>query len=336
MPITTDAAFRQFCSKISPSKFERHKASVSHNYIRRVITNRNVWDPFFPRIQRDFLIGSAVRWTKISPVDDIDVFMVMDGSGLSYIENGQVVPSTIESSGKLPNPLYDLCDLDGMLNSVRVLNKFRDTLKLTYPDSKIRRDGQAITVHLSSLGFTIDIVPAFYIRPLLVDTPRYCIPMGHNIRDWKITNPDLDKARVHAANKIHNGMASHIIMALKYWNKYRNRNRLSSYHVEVMCLALLGINPIQDYAEGIFRVFQGAPDFTSRYYLDPKGLGGPPIDEYLSYDVRKRTIERLRDHQDIAYLAYAFALLNDHKQAIAQYRNIFGSAFPEFDTLLYR
>jgi hypothetical protein len=335
MPSTTDAAFRQFCSSISPSKIAREKASVSHNYIRQVLTNRNVWDPSFPRIQRDFLIGSAVRWTKISPLDDIDVFTVMDGSGLSYIENGQVVPSFIESSGKLPNSLYDLCDLDGMLNSVKVLNKFKNALKLTYPNSEVRRDGQAVTVYLPSPGFTIDIVPAFYIQPLLVDAPRYCIPMGHNIRYWKITNPDLDKARVHAANKIHNGMASHIIMFIKYWNKYRNRNRLRSYHVEVMCLALLGTDPIQNYAEGIFRVFQGAPDFTSHYCSDPKGLE-PPIDEYLSYDVRQRTIERLRDHQDIAYLAYGFALLNDHKQAIDQYRNIFGPVFPQYDTLLYR
>ncbi len=335
MPSTTDAAFRQFCGNISPSKFERQKASDSHNYIRQVLANRNVRDPSFPRIQRDFLIGSAVRWTKISPLDDIDVFTVMDGSGLSYIENGQIVPSIIESSGKLPNPLYDLLDWDGMLNSVKVLNKFRDTLKLTYPDSKIGRDGQAITVHLSSLGFTIDIVPAFYIQPILIDAPRYCIPMGHNIRDWKITNPDLDKARVHAANKIHNGMASHIIMFIKYWNKCRNRNRLSSYHVEVMCLALLGTNPIQDYAEGIFRVFTSAPDFMNRSCPDPKGLG-PPIDEYLSDDVRQRTIERLREHQGDACHAYISAFRNDHKQAIAQYRNIFGSAFPQFDILLYR
>ena len=332
MPSTTDAAFHQFCSKISPSKFERHKASVSHNYIRQVLTNRSVWDSSFPRIQRDFLIGSTVRWTKISPLDDIDVFMVLDGSGLYYMQNGQIVPSIIESSSKLPNPLYDLCDLDGILNSVKVLNKFRNALKLTYPNSEVRRDGQAVTVYLPSPGFTIDIVPAFYIQPLLVDAPRYCIPMGHNRRDWKSTNPDLDKKRVHDANKIHNGLASHIIMTLKYWNKYRNRNRLRSYHVEVMCLALLGINPIQNYAEGIFRVFQGAPNFVSRYCPDPKGLESS-IDEYLSYDVRQRTIERLRDHQGAACHAYIFAFLNKHKQAIAQYRNIFGPAFPQFDTL---
>ena len=255
----------------------------------------------------------------------------MDGSGLSYIQNGQVVPSIIEGSGKLPNPLYDLFDWNGLLNSVKVLNKFRDTLKLTYPDSEVRRDGQAITVHLSSLGFTIDIVPAFYIQPLLVDAPRYCIPMGHNIQDWKSTNPDLDKKRVHDANKIHNGMASHIIMALKYWNKYRNRNRLSSYHVEVMCLALLGTNPIQDYAEGIFRVFTSAPNFVSRSCPDPKGLE-PPIDGYLMTDARQRTIERLHDYKDAAYHAYVFVLINDHKQAIDQYRNIFGPEFPQFDT----
>ena len=253
MSETTDAAFQQFCSSISPSKFEREKASVSHNYIRQVLTNQNARYPSFPRIQRDFLIGSAVRWTKISPLDDIDVFMVIDGSGLCYIQNGQIVPSTIEGSGKLPNPLYDLLDPDNLLNSVKVLNKFRDALKVTYPDSKVSRDGQAVTVYLSSPGFTIDIVPAFYIQPLLEDSPRYCIPMGHNIRDWKSTNPDLDKKSVHDANKVHNGIASHIVLLFKYWNCYKNRNRLSSYHVEVMCLSLLGTSPIQNYAEGVLR-----------------------------------------------------------------------------------
>ena len=331
MPNTIDAAFRQFCSSITPSKSERQNASTSHNYIRHVLTNRNSGDPSFPRIRRTFLIGSAVRWTKISPLDDIDVFMVMDGSGLCYIQNGHIVPSIIESSGKLPNPLYDLFDWDGMLNSVKVLNKFRDALKSTYPDSKIRRDGQAVTVYLSSHKFTIDIVPAFYIKPYLLDTPRYLIPMGHNIRDWKCTNPDLDKKRVEDANKIHNGMASHIILFFEYWNKYTNMKRLGSYHIEVMCLSLLGTNPIQNYAEGVFRVFRGAPDFMQSSCPDPKRLE-LPIDRDLNDKSRRRTIERLRWHQIFAYYAYIFALQNDHERSIACYKNIFGSAFPQFNT----
>ena len=330
MPSTTDAAFAQFLNGIRPAPDERQKASTSHGYIRRVLKNRNDTDPSFPRILRDFLIGSAARFTKISPLDDIDVFIVMDGSGLYYTEGGRVVPSTIKNSGALTNPLFALSDTDGMVNSIKVLNKFSRALKTTYSDSRVGRDGQAVTVYLPSLGFTIDVVPAFYVTPLQSGVPRYLIPIGHNIRYWKATNPDLDKRRVEDANKIHNGMASHIVLFFKYWNKYRNYNRLSSYHVEVMCLSLLELNPIQNYAEGIYRVFNGAPNFVRNTCYDPKGLE-PPIDWYLDPDTRQRTIDRLNDHQMAAMFGSIFANLNNHKQAIDQFRHIFGDAFPRFE-----
>ena len=330
MPSTTDAAFAQFLDGIRSAPDERQKASTSHGYIRQVLKNRNDTDPSFPRILRDFLIGSAARFTKISLLDDIDVFIVMDGSGLYYTEGGRVVPSTIEKSGALANPLLDLSDTDGMVNSIKVLNKFSRALKTTYSDSRVGRNGEVVTVYLPSLGFTIDVVPAFYVTPFQSGIPRYLIPMGHNIRYWKATNPDLDKRCVEDANKIHNGMASHIVLLFKYWNKHRNRNRLSSYHLEVICLALLGLNPIQNYAEGVYRVFNGAPNFVRNICPDPKGLE-PPIDRYLDPDMRQRTIDRLNDHQMNAMFGSVLADWNDHEQAMDQFRHIFGDAFPRFE-----
>lgn len=329
MSRTLNTAFSDFLSLISPSQSERSKASRSQTYIRQILSNKNDSDPIFPRIERDFLIGSYVRHTKINPLDDIDVFEVMDGSGLCLLEKGQIVLSDIEGSGGIPNPLLVYCDEDSLLNSVKVLNTFRSSLQATYSDSEVGRDGQAVTVNLPSLGFTIDVVPAVHITPLFQSPDRYFIPEGHGSRGWKATNPDMDRGRVEEANRIHANLASHIIKMMKYWNKRRNRSRLRSYHVEVMCLSLLGNQPISSYEEGLNRVFSKAPGFVANYCLDPKNLEGF-IDLYLDDEKRRHTIEALGQYQRHAASADIFSKLGMQEDAIKACCAIFGELFPEY------
>jgi hypothetical protein len=59
------------------------QGSTSHTYIRNLLTNRRNSDANFPwLIEGDFLSGSYARGTKLYPLDDIDVMIVLDGTGL--------------------------------------------------------------------------------------------------------------------------------------------------------------------------------------------------------------------------------------------------------------
>src|SRR5690242_548687 len=62
------------------------QASKSQTYIRDLLVNKSRSDASFPRfIEGDFLSGSYARGTKIFPLDDVDIMMVLDGRGLFAI-----------------------------------------------------------------------------------------------------------------------------------------------------------------------------------------------------------------------------------------------------------
>ncbi len=77
-----------------------------------------------------FLTGSYRRYTLIGPMRDADVDIV------TVLDRG-----------------YRRCGPRAVLDLVK------DTLRETYPSSKISRNGQAVTITFSD--FTVDVVPAF-------------------------------------------------------------------------------------------------------------------------------------------------------------------------------
>lgn len=71
---------------INISQAARSQGSTSHNYIRDVLKGKNDTNSLFPRlVDGDFLSGSYARGTKLKPLDDIDVMVVIDGSGLYVV-----------------------------------------------------------------------------------------------------------------------------------------------------------------------------------------------------------------------------------------------------------
>ena len=78
-------------NKINLSQSKISQGSISHNYIRDLLSNKSRNDTDFPWIlDGDFLSGSYARGTKLSPLNDIDVMIVLDGTGL--------VPRGLEST----------------------------------------------------------------------------------------------------------------------------------------------------------------------------------------------------------------------------------------------
>jgi hypothetical protein len=87
----------------------RSIASNSHQNLREFLQEEYERDPGFPPVlkiaDRDFLGGSFARHTKTWPLDDIDIYLPLDGANLFYYMHGTVLPYTVASDG-LPGTRY--------------------------------------------------------------------------------------------------------------------------------------------------------------------------------------------------------------------------------------
>jgi hypothetical protein len=109
---TTSALDDLLDRQINIKRGIREKASDndSQQHLREFLTTERKRDLTFPRVlasaDRDFLGGSFARHTKIWPVDDIDVYIPLDGEYLLYLSWGQRLPYTVLGDGVVySNPL---------------------------------------------------------------------------------------------------------------------------------------------------------------------------------------------------------------------------------------
>ena len=73
MPSTIQRACQLFVQQISPTSDHFERASKSQSYIRQVLAHKHGQDSSFPKIEREFLLGSAARRTKLLPLDAVDL-----------------------------------------------------------------------------------------------------------------------------------------------------------------------------------------------------------------------------------------------------------------------
>lgn len=143
-------------SKINIGLGIRSRASRSQNALRDLLRGENGAESGFPRILKsedcDFLGGSFDRHVKVYPLDDIDTFFPIDGSGLYYFEHKHGGPSRFHvrtDDSSLPNPLYADNDrrwtnFDGTRSSEKLLMGFKAVIEGRYPKTNVSIDGQAL------------------------------------------------------------------------------------------------------------------------------------------------------------------------------------------------
>ena len=177
-------------------------ASASQQNLRKFLQDECSRDSAFPPVLRtadsDFLGGSFARHTKARPLDDIDIYLPLDGANLSYIMHGAALPYTVQTDGLLWNPLLTPRWANGQLvSSTKLIEEFTVVLKRRFPQTKIKPGGQAVSVQMThgqtsiSQGLGYDVVPCFSLRPHLQGgRPFYLMPDGHG--GWIRTNPRLD------------------------------------------------------------------------------------------------------------------------------------------------
>lgn len=321
----------------------------SFNQLNRNIINLDSEDTKIARSSRDWLInqltslpnklddfpslyggmslkfGSFARNTKIRPLDDIDLMLAFSADGSTYttISYGKKYSLSIPESA---TNLRKLCNDDGSLNSIKVVNKIVLSLNNIeqYKKSEKHRRQEAATLNLSSYNWTFDIVPCFY-----TDTGYYLIPDGNGF--WKASDPRIDQERVNNLNTKHDKYLLQLIRISKYWKNITYMPDIPSYLFECFLLNFAeSESKLQSFVDLNFTNFLGYLKNCIFYSVpDPKGFQGEL--NSLSLDEQKRIYEKVEACHKIALEANTLEVNDQNiKGAINKWRLIFGAQFPEY------
>lgn len=300
------------------------QGSKSHTYIRDLLGNKSTQDSTFPRlVDGDFLSGSYARGTKIYPLDDIDVMMVIDGTGLFAIHKGQILNAEVRGSRKSDNPIMQHMGFNQLLSSRTIVELFHNALRQSHPNSKIKDSGQAVNVTLA-IGTGIDIVPSFHIVPTNGSQDFYYIPMGRESDGWLITNPKRDAEIAKAFDEKFNGQFTGLVRLIKHWNRHFNAELLQSYHLETMAWYAFANyqGMIERYDQALLHFFRSTQNLLVGECPDATGLGDP-IDSYLGYADRQRSIGNIAQTLQIIGAGYLLGLVPE-VQRLRSWRQVMG------------
>ncbi|KAA6329427.1 hypothetical protein EZS27_021764 [termite gut metagenome] len=177
-------------------------------------------------VKEVFLNGSYERDTIIRPLDDIDLFAVIDEA--DYSENGQD-----------PKPQTVLTGFKNYLNS---LNDYKD---------KVKQDRPCVTVFLSDKKF--DVLPS------LRKAGALWIP-NFDLSSWTFTDPKTHTDRLNEIHKRRNCKVKPVVKAVKHWKRENNQN-IPSFHVEEVAISVFNIWNFSNLEEGIRFWFEHAEGY---------------------------------------------------------------------------
>ncbi len=215
----------QFIENITVTDKQEDKISSSVSNLDSNLKNKDN----ILHVIKTFTNGSYERDTNIRPLDDVDVFAVLDKD--KWLENGM-----------LPEPQAVLTKIKNYLNS---LDDYKD---------KVKQNRPCVTVELSNIDF--DVLPAFEQFG-----GGYQIP-NQDLSGWTYSYPEDLEKRLNEVNKLRSFRVKSIVKAVKYWNRDHNKI-IPSYHIEEIAINVLRLYSFSNYEEGI-RIWYNNGDL----YLD--------------------------------------------------------------------
>ena len=166
--MTVAGDFKAFCSNISIDKDTRDLIRSRKGQIAKRL-NSDFWGTS-SEDQHLIYVGSYGRRTE-TEVSDIDLLFVLPPRDYD------------KYSGRKYNGQSDL------------LQDVKNSLASTYPNTRMRGDGQVVVVSFSD-GMTFEILPAFKRTD-----GTYLYPDTHNGGSWKMTNPQAEIDEITRMNK---------------------------------------------------------------------------------------------------------------------------------------
>ena len=287
--VTVAQAFQQFLTKLELTDAERADAVRQHDVVRA-----NLRAQLPGGVDTDFLTGSYMRRTAIRPLNDIDVFLVMNESRHGHLR------------GQDPSVCLDMV---------------RGALDRAYQNKvPTRPQGRSVNIAFSGTGIGYDIVPAFAHA-----SGGYLIP-DRERRTWIRTDPHKHEEILLAANQRAGGMLNPLIKAAKRWRD-RSETPLGSFHLEVMAYEAFVSAP-RSYADGLGALFVFLYDRTQRSCADPARLGAN-VDAGVASQERDATLRGLHDALTRSARALAFDSVHRTEEAHGLWRSLLGEDYRE-------
>lgn len=176
-------------------------------------------------LKETFLNGSYERDTIIRPLDDIDIFAVLDED------------KWIDDYGSLPSPQTVLTKIKNFLEK-------QDDYK-----GKVKQDRPCVTVELSNKSF--DILPAFEFGEIGYQIPNY------DLESWTLAYPKTLSESLAQAQKNYDYKLKNIVKVVKYWNRL-NDKIIPSYYIEEIAIKIFYYDKFNNYENSIRKWFNEA------------------------------------------------------------------------------
>jgi len=210
-------------------------------------------------VKSTFTNGSYERDTIIRPLNDVDVFAVLDFDKWK------------DENGNLPDPQSVLTKFKNYLDS---LDDYKD---------KVRQSRPCVTIELSNKDF--DVLPSFEQLG-----GGYLIP-NHDLKSWTYSYPEQLTTNLDNVHRNRNYKVKPTIKAVKYWNR-ENGGLIPSYHIEEVAINIFQVNDFSNYETSIRLWFSNA-EYSLEY---SKFKSGDDHSKVLN-KIRK-VKEKLKDAKD--------------------------------------
>ncbi len=292
MPYTIAESFQRLRENLEITGLQESVVSTTQRNVRAVVeADLEVLD--------SFLTGSYSRHTMIAPLKeaDIDIFVVLDAKYFHHY-NGQ--------NGGQP----------GLLDLVK------RTLRKTYTQTPdISRNGQAVTIRFTN--FEVDVVPGFNRQGggfLIADSITQA---------WISTDPKKHVDIFSQANAAHEDKLVPLIKMIKGWNRNTGRY-FRSFHLEVLALQVLAGVRISDFSSGVRYLLDKGRDLITKKNPDPAGYGDD-VGRYINTPEKvKESVVKFQLAYERAIRAESLAERNHIREAVEEWRKIFGDYFPSY------
>lgn len=269
-----------------------------------------------------FVAGSLGRRTQEKPLDDVDVYLVMEAPLLTAVNGFQRLPLTSHYS--MPStPLTHDSNLKvgNLISADAVLDRFVNCLPLWFPDDQTGKGNAGKTAYVKRGGVNVDLSPVLWYASDVGGIDQYWMPAGHSV-SWKPTNPKEDQKFLSTANQAHDGDLLKIIRMMKWWNATFNDDRLKGIHLETMIVNAFQGKSILWWSDSLHYLFGVLSEQLQHSCPDPTGLSDP-LDSSLSAQDRQGSRDALWASYILVDQAKALAEAEDIAGCLAKWRIVF-------------
>jgi SMODS domain-containing protein len=290
--MTVIEAFKTFKSELELPDRKQQQASIAQQEIRSEIA-KHIY------VANSFLTGSYARYTKIDPLNDIDAFLVRNGTRVPLSTSGGVGPS-------------------------QAIDQLATAVSAAYPSATVKKQSRSVNVQLAAYPFGFDLVPAWLRSP-----NGYWIP-DTDVFDWIPTDPDAHAKLLTDANEVSKLKLKPLIKMLKHWSR-NNFDLFRSFHIELICanLVLSGkLAPDISFQLGVATILIHLKTYAGAQMMDPT-YGASRVDKELSPDELTKLRSLIDYDARNAIEALRLETAGDQAAAIERWKHIFVAGFPK-------